>query len=177
MKTTAYILTILLLSPLAEAGSKLSQCKPLRAPAAVKPAPMISYQDVQNLIPTNMQATTDGRQVSQAIARRGVNKTFKTAFSQNTSIGKQVEAAQNSLKTDVAIETDDVDHKVDMKVHAFQSEAMIKYSGLFNAEAVYNALDDNLDIHMDHDLGDSTHLQVRHETKLKTSSVNVSWSF
>jgi hypothetical protein len=96
--------------------------------------------DWNNLVPDGVQNMSGGQALA-AIADRGVNQWWKSDSVRSSLAGQTVSKVEGTLKQDIDLGGQAVNHRLRIQMLAFQTQARLEYSGLANAAIFYNAAD------------------------------------
>jgi hypothetical protein len=183
MKTLFKILTLVtFMTASSWAGVPAAQrtIAPEDVPAAASVDHTLNVQDVARVIPTNMGATNDGKQVEKQVLDHSMQSLMKSKVITNNQIAKAAQSLQENFNPSMSFggtEPNDVQHKINFKVMAFQKQAQLHYTGYLNAVATYSASDNNLNVTVSEDLTRTTHLQLVHESVTDQSSFNLKFDW
>lgn len=101
----------------------------------------ISSKDVEEIIPMDMEPTSNSSEVATRIADRSLQVWARTV-GKDVSLVKVAKNVERQLKADVDLSSgsqpDDLHHRVKLNVKAFQTLAEIEYSGWTTALINYN---------------------------------------
>lgn len=148
MKKTLAIFTIILtsqaLASIALARLDIQSTKPLVLPMPneAPQADKITSKDVEKIIPTDLQQTSDMNSVALRIADRSIQTWFNSPQVQGSVLGQTAATVQKNMATDITIKSDEpqaVEHKVTMQLMALQAAAKVQYTELLNAVFNYDA--------------------------------------
>jgi hypothetical protein len=109
--------------------------------ASEKPLNMCDY------VPTDMTATASSGQVFSRIADKTASTIFSSDAFRAMPIGSAATSVEKSMKTDVVLggdAPDEIQHKFNFNLEAFQALAKVQYSGIANAAIMYYALQSKL---------------------------------
>lgn len=99
---------------------------------------------VSDFIPTNMKPSRDSGYVMSVIADRSMNTILNQPQFRESSLGRTANKVEKSLNQEVTFGGDkaknEIQHKLNFQVQAFQSQAQIKYEGFTNAAVLYRAV-------------------------------------
>lgn len=111
--------------------------------ASEKPLNMCDY------IPTDMTATASSGQVFGRVADKTASAIFNSESFRAMPIGDAATHVEKSMKTDVVLggdQPDEIQHKFNFNLQAFQALAKVQYTGITNAAVMYYALQSKLSL-------------------------------
>lgn len=141
MKRLYIGLTILLFSISSFAKLDRSTTEPLVLPTGGSDE-KITSQDVEKIIPTDLEATNDMNKVASKIADRSLQTWFNSAAVKNSAIGRTAASVQDTMSTDITLKSDEpqaVEHRFSMQLLALQAMAKLQYTGWLRAVFNYDA--------------------------------------
>lgn len=118
--------------------------------AQEKPLNMCDY------VPTDMMATANSGLIFSRIADKSASTYFGSEAFRSMPIGGAATQMEKSMKADVVIGGDgpeEIQHKFNFNVEAFQALAKIQYTGITNAAIMYYALQSKLSFEVSEKLG------------------------
>lgn len=116
--------------------------------ATTVPIPMIkidqnqkmSYREMSNYLPDGVQYEDDRDLAARKIADKGLQNWWRNSEIRHTPIVRTTERVEKRLQTQIVLKDDArVEHKVTMKLHAFQAMATLEYQGWTHAELRYDS--------------------------------------
>lgn len=141
IKTVLVALTILVTSQAVQAKLDRASTAPLVIPMADSNE-KLTAQDVEKIIPTDLQATDDMSKVATRIADHTLQTWFNSAAVKGSVFGRTATTVQQKMATDVTVKSDEpqaVEHKFSMQLLALQAMAKVQYTGWLNAVFNYDA--------------------------------------
>lgn len=97
--------------------------------------------DLTKFIPLDMPPGQDTKNVVNRVADQTIQTLFNSVEFRQSPVGAMSVAVQESLKTEVSLvraqRADEVEHKLQMSLQAFQNYAQIQYSGYGKAAVKY----------------------------------------
>ena len=143
--------------------------------------PKITQKDVAEIIPTNMQPTSDPGQVAGRVADRGLNYWLNSPAMKDSTLVRVVDETQQKLKTDVEVQgaENEVKHKFSFRVEAFQALAKLEYTGWLKAAVNYDAKVAETNIQLSEKVFTNKDLTLTHKgnSKEALSMVGLGWNF
>lgn len=143
IKTALVILTFVATTQAAQAKLDHNSTKPLVMPVGVsQEAEEITTQDVEKIIPTDLQATSDMNRVAVRIADRSLQTWFNSPAVKSSVVGRTANNVQQKMAADVTVKADEpeaTEHKFSMQLLALQAMAKVQYTGWLNAVFNYDA--------------------------------------
>lgn len=102
--------------------------------------------EVTDIIPMDMKPTNDPLVVFTQVADRSLTSFFNSPQVRESSIGQAATAVEKKMTQEVVLGSadQDVQHKLNFNVQAFQTTAQIQYTGYTNASLKYNLASQNL---------------------------------
>lgn len=111
-----------------------------------KETPLLTHQEVAQIIPLDMKTTNDGNQVRNRLLQNSATVLLKSPALKNSFLMKTAAKVENSTKMDVSIKDDNpdslqdsIEHKFNFDVQALKGTAKITYSGLIDSKMQYQA--------------------------------------
>ncbi|MNT02375.1 hypothetical protein D3C72_1368690 [compost metagenome] len=144
--------------------------------------PKITSEDVAQIIPLDMQATSDSNEVASRLADRGLNYWLNSPAMKDSTLVRVANEAQEKLKTDVIVQgggVDKVKHKFSFRVEAFQALAKFEYTGWMKAAVNYDAKAAQTNIQFSEKVFANKDLTLTHKASSKEalSMVGLGWNF
>jgi hypothetical protein len=148
----------------------------------VESARDIHQADVAQVIPTNMQASEDTFQVGKQIADHAFSNWLKSEQIRSSNLGRSAETIQQNLQHNVSLgKTGDngVEHKVNFQIQPGTAQAIVKYTGMVNANLSYRASNAEWKLELSQKLASSTDLVVYQTSRSdeRTNNISVRWTF
>ena len=115
----------------------------------VRPYDDVDSQDIQKMIPQDMQPSSDGAQVASRIADKSMNSFMDSPMMKSSDIGRAAKSVEHSMQADMSVggaEPDSIKHSFHFDVQAAQTKAMLKYQGITNANLSYQASGQTLNL-------------------------------
>lgn len=156
-------------------GYKVTQIPKYDIPA------FLTREDLNKIIPSNMTGNEPSSEVLKKMGDKAVNVWLKSSSMQKVSLVQAAQKVEQAMKAEVnfAEPEDDVQHKLNFQVQAFQTMSKVDYTGYVDATVSYNMREQkagyevrrkvlrNKDLFVNHSDGKSENL----------SSVGLKWSF
>jgi hypothetical protein len=142
--------------------------------------PLLSREDLNKIIPSNVSATDPSNNVLKKIGDKAVNVWLKSSSMQQVSIVRAANKVEQAMKAEVDLAPDsDVKQKLNFQVQAFQTLSRIDYTGYVDATVSYNLRDQKTGYEIRHKVFRNKDLYVNHtDSKSESlSSVGLKWSF
>lgn len=145
----------------------------------VKPIAPITSDDVARIVPSDINSQTPGSTIGRQILERSAQMILTGPAMKDSGVGKAAQTIEKAGKADLALGASDdgVKHNVNVEYRAFESMALLRYTGLMNLNIRYNVADRGYDVQIEDRLGHDTQLVLSHQTLTATSQVRVSWEF
>lgn len=142
----------------------------------------ISQDDIARIIPINMQPTDRQSRVASKILDHAFSNWMKDSSLQQNPLIQQAMHLQESLQTDVSLgksEPGAVEHKFEFQVRAADSSALVRYTGLFDADLSFKVPDREWKLQIHQKLDPTTDLLIcslanNDETR---DNITISWEF
>jgi hypothetical protein len=100
-------------------------------------------------VPTDMTATSSSGQVFSRVADKTASTIFSSDAFRAMPIGSAATEVEKSMKADVVLggdEPEEIQHKFNFNLQAFQALAKVQYTGITNAAVMYYALQSKLSV-------------------------------
>lgn len=140
--------------------------------------------DPQDYIPLNMQPTDDASRVISVIADKSVSKFMNDPQVRASSLGRTATKVEKTMTQEVVLGSNapnEIEHKLNFQVLAFQARAEMKYEGITNALVSYQAGTSTTTFEVFENLPTSLKQQLvlSHELRPteKVSNLSVRWSW
>ncbi len=174
------ILFTLLTSQIALAKVNVKNTYPILIPKASSNG--WTQEDIGKVIPTDLQNSNDAGFVATRIGDHAFQAWFKSDAVKNSPVGRTAETVQETLKTEVAIKSDDkdaVEHKFSFQVLALQAISKIKYSGWLNAAVDYDGRSNEAKLEISEKLWNDKDFIISHTAKAEQglSAVGLRWNW
>lgn len=141
IKTAFTVFLMMAISELCFAKLTVENTRPIDVPV-VQAEPEITTKDVENIIPTDLEATNDMNKVALRIADRSIQTWFNSAYVQASALGRTAMSVQEKMATDITVKSEEpaaIEHKFSVQLMALQAMAKLQYNGWLNAVFNYDA--------------------------------------
>lgn len=177
---SVFIAAALAISPAAWATLDVNSTRPLVVPVTVAPS-TITEKDVESIIPTDIQPTTNPNSVATRIADRSLQAWLNSPAVKASALGQTADNMQHKMAANITLQSDEpeaVAHKFTMQVMALQAMARVQYSGWVNAVFNYDARAAQSVIELSEKVFDKN-LFVNHTSNSRedVSSVGIKWGW
>ena len=119
------------------AGAKVDRRKAVPVPIPQLQGPdVVTYQDIQKVVPTDMEPTDRADQVAARIGDKAIQQVLNSPEMKNSSVVRAASKVENSMKAEVSVgsgEPDSIDHRFSFHFMALQSTGRLQYKGWLNA--------------------------------------------
>lgn len=143
--------------------------------------PLLSREDLNKIIPSNVNANQPSDEVLKKIGDKAVNVWLKSSAMQRVSLVQAAQKVEQAMKAEINLAPADseIHHKLNFQIEAFQTTSKVDYTGYVDASVSYNMRDQKTDYEVRRKVLHNKDLFVNHTTT-KTqdmSSVGLKWSF
>lgn len=158
----------------------LSDYEPLQIPKG--PQEGLTFKDIQEVVPTDLQPTENAGAVINRIGDRIVQNWLKSDAIQSSPVGRTAASVEKAMKTEVNVpktEPDGVDHKFSFSFLALQALTKFEYKGWLNATVNYDARASQTGIEVKEKVWHNKDLFLNHTvTSVEdTSSLGLRWNW
>lgn len=172
---------LIIVSPVCFGRVDLKSTKPMIIPVD-RVTPTISKKDVEEVVPTDINAEDSSSSIFSRILDRGFNYWYKNSELKKSAVGRAADSAQEKLKTDVVVPANSkggTNHKFSFRVEAFQTLAKMEYTGWTKAAVKYNAARAETNFEVSEKVWKNKDLVVSHAVTARegVSSVGMKWSW
>jgi len=137
--------------------------------------------DASQYIPVSLKPEMGTREVMGKIADRSLSTWLQSEQIQSSLIGRTATTVEESVKTEVQIGTlnDKVHHRLNFELKAFQSQAVVKYSGFADASLSYQIANSSVGFEVSEKVSSEIQMIFSHVAKSdsKISAVSWRWEF
>jgi hypothetical protein len=140
--------------------------------------------NIGDFIPLNIAPSHDTGYVMSVIADKSLNTILNQPQFRESALGRTADKVEKNLKQEVSFgdrSKNEVQHKFNFQVQAFQTQAELKYSGLTNAAVLYRARSSTVAFELFEKLPTAQKQQVvlSHELRPeeRVSQVSVRWDW
>ncbi len=108
----------------------------------------ITSEDVGQMIPTDMEPGADSSTLTSRILDQSVRTMLASEAVKRSSFGQTASKVQSAMQTNITVAArspNSVNHQVNFAVRPAQTQAVLNYSGLTNAQLSYRALESKMD--------------------------------
>jgi hypothetical protein len=138
--------------------------------------------DVDDFIPTNLQPSDDSSYVMAAIADKSLNTVFNRPEIRESALGRAATRVEKSLNKEVVVggnSQNDIEHRFNFQLQAFQSQAQLRYDGITHAALSYQARSAVTSFEVFEKILRSKEVVVSHELRpdQRVSQVSLRWSW
>ncbi|MFN7262975.1 MAG: hypothetical protein ACK5UJ_04150 [Pseudobdellovibrionaceae bacterium] len=133
--------------------------------------------DMSQFIPLSLKPQMGTREVMSKIADRSVSTWLHSDQVQESFLGRTANSVEESVKTEVQFGTPNqhLHHKLNFELEAFQSQAVVKYSGFANASLSYQLLDSSVGFEVSEKVSREVQMIFSHVAKSDSEISAVSW--
>lgn len=104
----------------------------------------LTSQDVQKMIPTDLDPAASPSRITARILDQSLKNAMSSEAVKHSSFGRTAASVQRSMQTNVTIanrEPNSIQHQFKIAMQPVQSQALLHYSGLTDAQLTYRAND------------------------------------
>ena len=139
------------------------------------------------MIPFHLQATDDGDYVKEEIFKKTANSILSSPIIQNSFLAKSMKKAQKATSLEMSTKSKkkkkgkkvsnkkkaqyqlvsvkkEIEHKFNVDVQAFKSEAKISYQGFINSQIRYNHANESINVSLEESLSKNSRIALTHQS-------------
>lgn len=108
-------------------------------------------KDISKIIPSNMKPSSDGGLVASQILDHSLSNWFNSEAVKNSSVGRTAHQIEKSMTGDVSFggtRKNSIKHNLKFAMKATQTQALLEYSGLTNAQLTYFIVQEKTDVEL-----------------------------
>ncbi|MCE3009899.1 MAG: hypothetical protein LW875_04730 [Proteobacteria bacterium] len=137
--------------------------------------------DASQYIPVSLRPEMGTREVMSKIADRSMSTWFQSDQVQNSFLGRTANNVEETVRSEVQLGGHDekTHHKLNFELKAFQSQAMVKYTGFANASLTYQLINSSVGLEVSEKVSQEVQMIFSHVAKSgsKISAVSWRWEF
>ena len=190
---TKLVLILVLLSQIAQAmpnsieASCLGHAQPILSDyssihAPENPNAELSSKDIAKIIPTNMPATENPKDIVNQIGDRVVQNWLSSDAVKSSAMGRTASTVESAMKTEVVVpktKTEGVEHRFSFQYLILQALTKFEYKGWLNATVNYNAKAAQTGIEVNEKIWNNKDVYLNHTITSAegSSSMGIRWGW